>query len=138
MLNESRRIYATVLLACVAGYGWIAFNLIYNTPFKNAPQVCLVKRITSMPCPSCGTTRAVLAISKGDFTEAARINPFGFIVVLIMIVAPFWILWDQLRRRTTFLSIYNSVQSTLRKPIYLIPLTLLVLMNWMWNISKGL
>lgn len=36
-------------------------------------------------CPTCGTTRAVWAITHGEFALCWRYNPVGFIVVLALV-----------------------------------------------------
>lgn len=48
--------------------------------------VCPLKRFTGVPCPSCGTTRACLAMLRGDVRSAFAIQPFA--VTLLFGVAP--------------------------------------------------
>ena len=43
---------------------------------------CLVRTVTGLPCPGCGITRALIAIARGNFREAWRLNPAAFMVVL--------------------------------------------------------
>ena len=43
---------------------------------------CPVRLLTGRPCPTCGTTRSVVAIISGDFGHAWELNPIGFVVVL--------------------------------------------------------
>ncbi len=48
-----------------------------------APQIaaalpdCLFHSITGLPCPTCGATRAVLALSHLDLAGAAAMNPLA-------------------------------------------------------------
>ncbi len=37
--------------------------------------LCLFRRATGLPCPTCGTTRAVLCLLRGDVAGAAVQNP---------------------------------------------------------------
>ncbi len=40
-----------------------------------AVNLCLFKNITTLPCPTCGCTRAALALLQGDILLAIRFNP---------------------------------------------------------------
>ncbi len=65
-------------------------------------------------------------------------NPFGIIIALIMLILPPWILFDIAKRRKTLFEFYGRAEVFLRNRSVAIPLLILVLMNWAWNISKGL
>ncbi|WP_366523584.1 DUF2752 domain-containing protein [uncultured Kordia sp.] len=97
-----------------------------------------MKNITSIPCPSCGTTRSVISLTKGDFFDAMTINPLGFIVGIIMLIAPIWILFDILTKRSSLFNFYKKIETYLQKTTYAIPLILFIVINWIWNITKGL
>ena len=43
---------------------------------------CLFRAITGRPCPGCGVTRALIAIARGHYREAWRLNPAAFAVIL--------------------------------------------------------
>ena len=51
--------------------------------FTQGPIVCPVRLLTGFPCPGCGTTRAIGAISIGDFEQAWSLNPIAFLVCAI-------------------------------------------------------
>jgi hypothetical protein len=40
---------------------------------------CLLKRLTGIPCPFCGSTRCLAACSSFDFASAIRWNPLTFL-----------------------------------------------------------
>lgn len=46
--------------------------------------MCAFRRITHRPCPSCGSTRAVLALLQMDIARALAYNPLTMIVMLIL------------------------------------------------------
>ncbi len=132
------KLYIILLIACLAGYGWLAFsNFIFNNESSPA-EVCLIKHATNIPCPSCGSTRAVLALSRGDFFTAIFINPLGIVVGLIMLITPIWLLLDIAAKSDSLFKFYLKTEHNLRKPLVAIPLIALVLLNWAWNITKGL
>jgi hypothetical protein len=45
-------------------------------------RLCIFKRITGLPCPSCGMTRGILAMLGGDLAGGWAFNPLGFSVLL--------------------------------------------------------
>lgn len=134
---KKKQLYAFLLVACLAGGGWLFYNISLNET-ECAGGICLFKGATSIPCPSCGSTRAVLTLFKGDLISSLLINPFGIIVFLIVLLTPLWILADLLTRRSSLLNFYNRVESYLQRPPVMIPFAFLVLINWIWNITKGL
>jgi hypothetical protein len=132
------KLYVLVSTACATGYIWLLINYYRNISESIEPGVCLFKRITGIPCPSCGSTRSVLSILKGDFVGALLWNPFGVIIMSILILAPLWILYDIVLRKDSLLQVYNRSEIFLRQKWIAIPLILMVILNWIWNIFKGL
>lgn len=138
-MNPSRnRQYKIILLACLAGYIWIYFGIIHGIYQKIFFEVCLLKKITNLPCPSCGTTRSVAAILNGDFGQAFLINPLGFIAISFLIIAPLWVISDLKLVRSSFFNFYNSIQHKLNQPMIAMLFFSIVLVNWIWNITKHL
>lgn len=138
MTLNRNKLYSLLLISCIAGYIWLyisSSNIVTNS---KAYDVCFVKHITNIPCPSCGSTRSIVSLTSGNFIEALYINPMGFIVAGIMFIAPLWILIDLATRRKTLFELYQIMETYLRRPQYSIPLILLVIINWIWNIAKGL
>ena len=60
---------------------------------------CLLKRLTGIPCPFCGTTRCLQACSRLDFAAALHWNPLA--LVACVVIAAWFIAWavDQLWNR---------------------------------------
>ena len=127
-----KKLYAILLIACVAGYIW----LFYGASRKNAIDVCIFKHATSVPCPSCGSTKSVLSLVDGNFSQALYFNPFGIVIASIMLITPFWIFFDIASKKKTLLSFYLRVETAFKTPKVAIPLVLVVLINWIWNITK--
>lgn len=41
----------------------------------HAPTFCVFRAVTGVPCPTCGSTRAALALASGEVDLAFRYNP---------------------------------------------------------------
>lgn len=138
MLLNRNKLYSILFIACIAGYIWLYYS-ITSTMIKNKlVEVCLIKHVTNIPCPSCGSTRSVISLIRGNFIEAFALNPIGYIIVFIMFFAPVWIITDLILRNNSLFMCYQKLESYLKKPKYTIPLALLVIINWIWNITKGI
>ncbi len=59
-----------------------AVRLLPALPFL--PQ-CLFKKLTGLPCPTCGATRAVVHLAHGDISHAFMMNPLTAAGVLAAI-----------------------------------------------------
>ena len=137
MSLHRNRLYSLLLTACLAGYIWLYYRIKSNLTENKSLEVCLIKHATNIPCPSCGSTRSIISLTKGNFVEAFELNPIGYIVALIMLIAPVWIIVDIILKNNSLFVCYQKIESHLKKPKYTIPLILLVIINWIWNITKG-
>lgn len=129
------RLYVLIFTACLLGFLYLFYKIQSNS--NEDFSVCLIKNATGIPCPSCGTTRAVITIFRGNFIESIYINPLGILVLSIMIVAPFWIMIDRMFNKNSFYVFYKKVETRLKNPIVYITLIVLVMANWIWNILKN-
>jgi hypothetical protein len=73
----------------IAGAGGVAVGLLGldRLPFS----VCVFKATTGLPCPTCGSTRALGRLAHFDWTGALAMNPLataGFVILA------FWALAD--------------------------------------------
>lgn len=126
------------MLACAAGYSWLFFSLSTNHTDQHTASICLMKNTIGLPCPSCGSTRAVEAIIHAQFMQALMLNPIGYVVAAFMLIIPVWITRDLLLKQESLLHSYLHAETQLRKPALYIPLLLAILVNWIWTIEKGL
>lgn len=53
--------------------------------------VCPLRRLTGVPCPFCGMTTGVLALSQGDVVASLAANPAALLLVVAVVIsfAPF-------------------------------------------------
>lgn len=133
---KKNKLYFFLLSACFIGFCWLFFSIHYEQ--KNNISACFIKTTTNIPCPSCGSTRAVSEIVKGNIFEAVLINPFGLIIALGLIIIPIWIVFDLLFKKDSFYRFYQNTEKFIRKKPIASILIILVLLNWYWNIKKGL
>ena len=82
---KRRRDAASLLLCLAAIAAFAAVCHVFGI------VVCPLKRLTGVPCPTCGTTRACLAMLRGDVRAAFALQPFA--VALVSGVAPALLLW---------------------------------------------
>lgn len=137
-MTSNKKLYWILLSLSLAGYCWVGFHWL-QTDHAEESTVCIFKQITGIPCPSCGTTRSVLALLQGNYQEAFFINPLGFLAVLLLLVIPCWISLDILLKTESLLRIYLHAEQQIKtKKLIYIPMILLIAGNWVWNISKGL
>ena len=59
---------------------------IRTSGFENGPVICPVRLLTGYPCPGCGGTRSMGAISIGQFDQAWSLNPLAFVVCIVAIL----------------------------------------------------
>jgi hypothetical protein len=138
MALSRNKLYSIMIIACIAGYIWLYVGLSSEQSMSKPIEVCLVKHFTNIPCPSCGSTRSILSLTKGNFIQAFNINPLGFLIAIIMFLLPLWIISDITAKRNTLFNFYQNAETYLRRPQLAIPLVLIVIINWIWNITKGL
>ena len=134
-----KKLYIILATATTAGYTWLIIKLIngnlYNESSYNG---CLIKNLTGVPCPSCGSTRSIGSVLQGHFLDALYWNPFGIIIIVLMLIIPVWLIYDLLTKKESLLVFYQKTEVFIRQPKIAIPLIAFVLLNWIWNIIKGL
>lgn len=131
------RLYSIIVLASLAGYVWIAYLHAHGCN-AHEPGACMIKSMTSIPCPSCGSSRSVMLILDGSFLAALRMNPFGFLISILLLVCPPWIIADVILKRNSFFHFYHTLEAFIRIKWVSIMMIILIAANWIWNIMKGI
>ena len=51
-------------------------------------SICLIRGLTGVPCPSCGMSRAIIAVINGDIINAFKFHPLFWLpfVALLLII----------------------------------------------------
>ncbi|WP_116787734.1 DUF2752 domain-containing protein [Flavobacterium psychrotrophum] len=134
---KRRRLYIILTVLLITGYAWVFWQL-YGEQKSHSFTPCVFKAVTGVPCPSCGITRSLTTLAKGDLIMAAYINPLGLFAACIMLITPLWLLYDISLKKETLLKSYTRFEGIISKKWIAIPLIVLIMANWAWNIYKDL
>lgn len=126
----NRRYLNITILVIATVYGAIFVRYGHALSFT----VCPFKAITGYPCVGCGGTRAAMLLSQGQILAALKLNPLSVLLILWIAVSYVLIFADVLRNRDTYWKIYKKKWPTAA----VIATIVILLANWIWNISKGL
>jgi hypothetical protein len=127
-----KKLYFLIIVICATGYVWLFVSSYYHFHIES----CLFHKITHIPCPSCGSTRSVFALLNGEFASAFYYNPLGYLILLLMITLPVWVVYDHILGKESFIRSYKNIESLFKKYYIAIPSILLILGNWVWNFFK--
>lgn len=133
---SKNKLYLFIIVACITGFSYLFYSIHYSR--STSFSFCMIKNVTSYPCPACGTTRAIQLLINKNWVASLQMNPFGILVILLMLVMPIWIVFDFLTKKNTFLISYQKIETVIRTKWIAALLIILVLLNWIWNIKKGL
>ncbi|MGJ1205653.1 DUF2752 domain-containing protein [Sphingobacterium lactis] len=135
MRQEKNKLYLTTVIVCFFGLLWLALDYYSDAHIV----VCPVKVVTGYPCPSCGSTRSITALLQGDWKGAILINPLGVLSALLIIAILALILYDGLAKKRVYEKVYRRTELFLQRHTLISSvLVVLILLNWIWNIKKGL
>jgi hypothetical protein len=91
---------------------------------------CTLRDITGLPCPTCGGTRAALALAQGNFSSAFGANP---LVAVGLVILGVWVLVGLLA--TTMPRLRRTIEFTPReKRTARILAVLIIVSAWIWQI----
>lgn len=93
---------------------------------------CIVKRITGVPCPGCGTWRAASCLTHGEFGLALYHNPLATLGFLYLIVLFLSIVVDAVARTDCYRRLRYFSLSSWGYALIMAA----VILNWLWNICK--
>lgn len=133
-------VYIFLFAGSLLGIAFVMLTGHYKTTGNSPLWVgCVFKAITDLPCPSCGSTRTVLELIQGDVAAIISGNPLGIILLPAIFVLPLWVAFDFIIERSGLFNFVNRTISYLKSNhIASTILVILIVLNWMWNIIKGL
>jgi hypothetical protein len=97
------------------------------------PVICTFHAITGLPCPTCGGTRALLALLDGQVFQAVAWNPMVALTVVAFPVYAAYGAWvTALNRRRVRLSLTSRERTLARAAA-----GVLILASWIFLIAVG-
>lgn len=118
LLVVAMLVIASVLADASAGFG-------------AGPIVCPFRLITGLPCPFCGSTRAVGALLQLDIERSLALNPLGAVSLVILVFAA---VLPQ-RARSAFHALRVGWQSASRTRRWQIAVAAYALL-WLWGAQR--
>ncbi len=128
------RFYGVLVLMLAASYAWIGYNGIVRAQGADGVSICIVRNVTGVPCPGCGTTRSVVHVLHGEILDAVTTNPLGLLAAGALTLLPLWIGADLVRGRASLMHAYAVLNQQLARRAVLVVVVVLVLCLWTWNI----
>jgi hypothetical protein len=116
-----------------AGIGVLVGAAVWLLRLDRVPlTLCVFKGLTGLPCPTCGSTRALGRLFVLDFRGALAMNPFTTVVAAVVAA---WGLVDLVllrRRRALGLEVSPPLARALR-----VLALVLFLVNWLYLVAVG-
>lgn len=122
--------YLVIIVSIIAGY----FILFYFNPIPENRTICIFKNITGQACPACGSTRATQLIFQGKIQQSILINPLALISNIGILISIVWMIVDIAKNKETLLPFLCRDWALSTK----ITIMLIIIINWLWSISKGI
>ena len=120
--SEAARVIAAI---CIVG-GCVALAHVCGL------TLCPLKRLTGVPCPTCGSTRAAALMLRGDVGGAFAMQPLAMTVACLLPLA--WLAsWSVFGRRRTAMFLRAAV----RRPLFWWLCAAAVVANWAYVIVRG-
>ncbi|RYE25068.1 MAG: DUF2752 domain-containing protein [Sphingobacteriales bacterium] len=135
LARKANRFYFFIAGLLTAGWAWLAINSLLHA--HHAIDICLFKRFIGIPCPSCGTTSAILLLLHGSWQGAFANNLLAYPALLGMVVLPLWIVIDIAKKRATLYKAYTQFEQQCRThPVLLLIILTPIAANWLWHLYK--
>ena len=77
-------------------------------------------------------------IVSRQLIEALSINPLGYVIAFIMTIGPAWIIIDVVLQKDSLYKVYQRMEALFKRPIVFVLFSISIVINWAWNILKGL
>jgi hypothetical protein len=133
-----KHLYQLVTLLSVLAYGWIIYNSFFLNTCEGGIAICWFKIVSGLPCPACGSTSGIIEIFKGNLLQAFQLNPFAYSSLFILISSSIWVVYDLIFKKEGFYQLFLKVNTHIKQKRIFIPLIILILSIWIWNIYQSL
>jgi hypothetical protein len=130
--SPRNRLYAGLIGIGGAGVVW----LVVDGATDGTWTPCLFKHLTGIPCPACGSTRAVLALFRGE--DVLAYNPLGIVTLAAASLALAMLCRDLATGSDSLFRSWRSAERFVRQPLVAAAGIAVMASNWMWAIARGL
>lgn len=102
--------------------------------YKRGISICLFHRLTGLPCLTCGSTRAAVALLSGDWLGAVLLQPLAVLGGLLVLIAGIFYSFSLFVAKRV-----PSVRLSAGERRVLIGLVVtLAVLNWLYLIWRGI
>ena len=111
-----RSFYISAISISLIGVAWLVLNITVGQAFV----VCPTKLLLHLPCPGCGMTRAILALSEGDIMQAIYYNANSVIILPILAVSIMVLIFDCITANTYMYRGYHAINRYLNNRYFIV------------------
>jgi ABC-type glycerol-3-phosphate transport system permease component len=111
--------------------GAVVLSLLVSIRTGEDVATCIFRRVTGVPCATCGGTRVVYALSRGDVWTAMELNP---LVASLVVAGPLvvgWVAWKSWTGRGAALMSWRGQR------VGLVIFLVLLGLNWVYVAWPG-
>ena len=132
-MNSDKRDLRIISFFFCVGVAWLLIHLLWNVHI----EICPIKRLIGVPCPSCGTTRAFKSLFAFDVVEALKYN-INILILLPSIVTYVALrVYDLIFRTQKLEQVYHKVKAMLNKKLVFCAFILFEILAWILHVSLG-
>ena len=128
---------AFIIIGFALGHGYL-FLSHKQIESEVSLSFCPIKSATGWPCPSCGSTRAALELYTGAPLKSLMINPLGTISMAAIWFLFILALCDLVAGKYQLNRMIENFEKWASQPLVWRWLMAVILLNWIWNVTKGL
>ena len=122
------RFYALCVAGCLGG--WIRIALAMSKSEIGIWKGCLMKQVFHIPCPACGSTRAIVALLYGHLQESLIWNPLGIVLFVLLLLLTVMISYDGFRHCRCLYILFLRVDAWLHRKEVFILFAVAIVINW--------
>jgi len=130
--SPRNRLYAGIIGVGGAGVVWLVVDGVTDGTWTP----CLFKLLTGIPCPACGSTRAVLALLRGG--DVLAYNPLGIFTFAAGLLTLAVLCRDVVIGSDSLFHGWRRAEQFVRQPLVAAAGIAVLASNWMWTIARGL
>jgi hypothetical protein len=130
--SPNNRFYAGIIGVGGAGLVWLVVDGVTDGTWTP----CIFKLLTGIPCPACGSTRAVLALLRGE--NVLAYNPLGIVTFAAALLTLVVLCRDLVTSSDSLFQYWRRAEQFVRQPLVAATGIALLATNWMWTIARGL